>query len=260
MPTCLTLNDPIHAISASHGFQGELIEVETEGFYTTNDGGKFIDLLEMLSEHLRISRLHASSMDHLLFVLSRTNEAILYMNELNFIQTITCGRDVQKGDGVHEDHIVDVHQLEFVGSDGCPVNVLEDRGVIFMFSIGWRKGLYFNFQPMRGPDGNVSDYPARLGRVYGQLQFQEKTSLDEGSQAWKAGGSSSSGLARPGEWGQGLVTAPEGQRRQGACFRRPSGPDSQTDVFPRPRGLGRGYASAGLPGLRGPSRDPPPLG
>ena len=105
------------------------------------------------------------------------------MNELKFIQTITYGKDIQKGEAVLEDHIVDVHRLELVGADGRPVAVPDDCGVIFLFSIGWRKGLYFNFQPLPGPNGNVSDYSTRFGRVYGQLQFQEKTSLDE--QQWK---------------------------------------------------------------------------
>jgi hypothetical protein len=183
MPKSLSLKDPIHGISASHGFTGEPMQVETEAFYTTNDGSKFIELVEMLSEHFLSSRLHTSTVDHLLFFLNRKNEGILYLNELTFIQTITYGKDIQKGEAVLEDHIVDVHRLELVGADGSPVVVPDDCGVIFLFSIGWRKGLYFNFQPLPGPNGNVSDYSSRFGRVYGQLQFQEKTSLDE--QQWK---------------------------------------------------------------------------
>jgi hypothetical protein len=183
MPKSLNLKDPIHGISASHGFNGEPIQVETEGFYTTNDGSKFIELVEMLSEHLLSSRLHTSTVDHLLFFLNRKNEGVLYLNELKFIQTITYGKDIQKGEAVLEDHIVDVHRLELVGADGSPVAVPDDCGVILLFSVGWRKGLYFNFQPLPGPNGNVSDYPSRFGRVYGQLQFQEKTNLDE--QQWK---------------------------------------------------------------------------
>lgn len=183
MPKNLTLKNPIHGISASHGFNGEPMQVETEGFYTTNDGAKFIELVEMLSEQVLSSRLHTSTVDHLLFFLNRRNEGVLYLNELSFVQTITYGKDIQKGEGVLEDHIVDVHRLEFVGANGNPVTVPEDCGVIFLFSIGWRKGMYFNFQPLPGPDGSITDYPARFGRVYGQLQFQEKTSLDE--QQWK---------------------------------------------------------------------------
>ncbi len=183
MPRRLTLADPIHGISASHGFNGEPMQVETEGFYTTNHGSKFIELVEMLSEHLLLPRQRTSTIDHLLFILDRKNGGALFVNELSFVQTITYGRDIQKGEGVQDDHIVDVHRLEFVGSDGSPVTVPEDTGVLFLFSIGWRKGLYFNFQPLPGPGGNVSDYPARFGQVYGQLQFQEKTGLDE--QQWK---------------------------------------------------------------------------
>src|SRR5437870_5759768 len=135
MPKSLPLKDPIHGISASHGFHGEQMQVETEGFHTTNDGAKFIELVEMLSEHLLSSRLHTSTVDHLLFFLSRKNEGVLYLNELSFVQSITYGKDIQKGEGVLEDHIVDVHRLEFVGPDGNPVIVPEDGGVIFLFSI-----------------------------------------------------------------------------------------------------------------------------
>ena len=69
MPTNLTLPNPIHGISASHGFNGEPIQVEKEGFYTTNHGGKFIEMVEMLSEFLLSPRLHTSTIDHLLFLL-----------------------------------------------------------------------------------------------------------------------------------------------------------------------------------------------
>ena len=67
MPTNLSLKDPIHGISANHGSNGEPIQIETEGFYTTNEGSKFIELVEMFSEHLLLSRLHTSTVDHLLF-------------------------------------------------------------------------------------------------------------------------------------------------------------------------------------------------
>ena len=80
MPKNVTLKDPIHGISASHGFTGEAMQVETEGFYTTNDGAKFIELVEMLSEHLLSSRLHTSTVDHLLFILNCKNEGVLYLN------------------------------------------------------------------------------------------------------------------------------------------------------------------------------------
>jgi hypothetical protein len=176
---------PIHGISLNLAFEGELCTLQTEGFYSTEDGGRFIDRLEEMSRcFLHRAGFTPSQIDHFLLILNKRNQATLYCNELIFTPLVQINRTINTGEDVYEDDLVDFELLELLTRDNKKVAIPEDCGVIFMFSIGWRKALYFNFAPLH-PDSHekLTEMPQIFGRLYGHLFFQEKTKLKD--EQWK---------------------------------------------------------------------------
>jgi hypothetical protein len=176
---------PIHGISVNFAFNGEVCTIQLEGFYSTEDGGQLIDRLEEMSRmFLRRTRIAPSQIDNFLLVLDKKHQAKLYCNEFIFKPLIRTNRPMKAGQAVYEDDLVDFEALELLTRDNTRVVVPEDCGVIFMFSIGWRKALYFNFLPLH-PDRSdkLTETPELFGRLYGHLFFQEKTKLTD--EQWK---------------------------------------------------------------------------
>ena len=96
------------------------------------------------------------------------------------IASIKTRSDLVKGQAVFDYDIVDVERLEYQG-----VSVPPDHGVLVVFSKGWRKGLYFDFEPLPPMEKErVEDLWISLGRCYGYLLFQEFHAISE--QAWAA--------------------------------------------------------------------------
>lgn len=176
---------PIHGISASLAFEGEPCSIEVEGFYSTEDGGKLIDRLEEMSRcFLNRAGVRTSQVDHFLLFLNATNQATLFCNELNFKPLVRINRPMKAGERVYEDDLVDFEALELITPKNEKIMIPEDCGLIFMFSIGWRKALYFNFLPLHAEtQERLKAMPEFFGRLYGHLFFQEKTKLKE--EQWK---------------------------------------------------------------------------
>ena len=73
-----------------------------------------------------------------------------------------------------KDHIADIARLD-VG-----VQVPDDAGFLFIFSIGWRKGLFYDFGPL-GPNrmSRLYDIGPILGQAYCHVLFQERFSISD---------------------------------------------------------------------------------
>ena len=97
------------------------------------------ELLSLLPPDRRVS---PSRVDHMLAVIRRDRTATLYVNELGITAGITIGRSFKKGEHVFRNDIMDIATTEF---DGIPVP--DDAGIALIFSVGWRKGFYYDFAP-----------------------------------------------------------------------------------------------------------------
>lgn len=166
--------------------KGENAQVVFREFLTSEDGMTLIQrlegfpstVIEMLPAKARIK---CSQVDHLLVHFDRVGNANIYINELSQIGLVRVRNDVKKGQAVYEDDIIDVEQLKFEGID-----VPNEHGVLIIFSKGWRKGLYYDFEPIVHPDGKTRDYDLwiALGQCYNYLAFQELHSLTD--EVWEA--------------------------------------------------------------------------
>jgi len=104
----------------------------------------------------------------------------VYVNELDVRGLVQPKRDFKAGDAVFSDDIADVRRLEFDG-----VTIPKDAGVLFVFAVGWRRGLFFDFIPLdkKNPTERDYDVGVALGQFYSYLMFQSRFKIKE--QEWK---------------------------------------------------------------------------
>lgn len=137
---------------------GENIPIETGGFHCSSEGETFFRMVESLTvEYLSAAKMSPSQVDNLLVVVDQTNEATIYCNEIApkaLVQTkiaATAGQPVNKTD------LADVREVDL------GIDIPNDCGFVFIFSIGWRKGMLFDFAPMQ--PGVIRDFD--LNRALG---------------------------------------------------------------------------------------------
>lgn len=181
MPYSIKFEKPPAGYAAEAAHKGEKnVQVVFREFLSSEDGMKLIKRLEgfatqvlmMIKDECSVT---CSSVDHLLVHFDRNGNGTAYVNELQQLGSVRLRKSVEKGDPIYEDDIIDYHELKFEG-----VDVPADHGVLVVFSRGWRKALYFDFEPIH-PQGGSRPYNlwGALGRFYNYLCFQELHSLSD---------------------------------------------------------------------------------
>ena len=184
MPITITLDVPSIGFAASSGREGETVEVIYREFCSSEDGDKLIGRLEMVSDLLnRIPdsrRPNPSQVDHMLAVIHKNRTADLYINELSIIAKVQIKKKVEACQPVYESDMADIRSLKFDG-----VKIPDDAGLVFLFSVGWRKGLYYDLEPFRPRLNYVRDYNLdnRLGELFARLVFRDRLKISD--DAWK---------------------------------------------------------------------------
>lgn len=153
--------------------KGQQVDVIVKEFSSTEDGDLFVarldgfptEILQLITE----KRFSPSTIDHLLVIIYPDRRAQVFVNELEFMLVIQAKRAINKGQPVMLDDIADVQKLDIPG-----VEIPQNAGVVFLFSIGWRKGLYYDFSPLQssGPDLEYK-HEVLFGQLYAYLSFQE---------------------------------------------------------------------------------------
>ena len=158
--------------------KGELVKVVYREFTSTEDGQHFIQILEGLTSGIlqRIpSQIKPSQIDHMLVIYDQGGEAKVYVNNLTLRTFVQVTRSVQAGEYIYKDDLSDIKSLDF------GVSIPNDAGFLFLFSVGWRKGLFYDFGPICGPNAQVSKYDINsvLAQAYCHVLFQERFSVTD---------------------------------------------------------------------------------
>ena len=169
-----------YAAEAARG-EGQTVGVLATEFVSSEDGDLFISRLEGFpSEVIRkIPKkqfVRESTVDHLVVVLRRDKTATVYLNEVVITSEVLVKRAVKAGEEVYRDDIGDVKRVLLKG-----VDVPDDAGFLIVFSVGWRKGLYYDFRPLlpKEPMIRALDLSELLGQFYSYLLFQERWKITE---------------------------------------------------------------------------------
>ena len=177
MPFEIDLGNPPGGYALTSARDGDCGQVAYREFTSTEDGQYFIQRLEGHPDDIlkRLpSQISPSQVDHMLAICRRDGNADVYVNELDLRLNVRSARSIEAGEGVLRDDIADIVGVEL------GVQIPDDAGVLFVFSIGWRKGLFFDFGPTL-PDPQLRQYDIAtvLGQKYGYVLFQERFSISD---------------------------------------------------------------------------------
>lgn len=150
---------------------GEQAKVGFCEFVSSEDGSKFIKYLEgwpsqALNKVPANLRPQESQIDNLLLIFRQDKSAILYLNEVIPRLLVRANRSIKAGESIFHDDVIDVARLKF--QDG--IEIPEDCGFFYLFSIGWRKGLYYDVGPLHG-ESRSYDVSRMLASVHTYLSF-----------------------------------------------------------------------------------------
>lgn len=177
MPTDVQLDGLWAGFCRDGARKGESVTIVTEEFTSSEDGESFIRRLEngpdlilkLLPNGQWINR---SRIDHLLIIFHKDMRASVFIDELSPVLQIRSRGKTIAGQGVTSDHIADIESFD-VG-----VRIPDNAGVMLMFSVGWRKGLYFDFGPLAGEPRNIS-LDHLFGQFYARVAFQNFFSISD---------------------------------------------------------------------------------
>lgn len=178
MPSEIDLGMPPAGYAVHSARENETVTVQYMEFTSSEDGQYFIKRLEGIPNDIlgRISpQVLPSQVDTMFAIIRNDGKATVYINEPRITARVRARRSIKAGELVSKNDIVDVDQLDF------GVEIPADLGVVFLFSIGWRKGLFYDFGPISGPDQQPRSYDilATLRRAYSHVLFQERFSISD---------------------------------------------------------------------------------
>lgn len=162
--------------------EGEEIEVAYREFTSTEDGQLFISRLEgiptkILEKISGSANVAASQTNSLLAIIRPDGRAKVYWNEFQPTIQIRSKKKIKAGELVHIDHIMDIENVTL------PDEALaSDVGICYIFSFGWRKGLFFDFGPAQSGKNRVPreyDLSALLAHYFGRVLFQHLFSIED---------------------------------------------------------------------------------
>jgi len=175
--------DHLPAGYAQHGGRpNDEINFVFREFCSTEDGQHFISRLEgtataILEKMSGQAGIDAATTSSLLAVIRPDRSATVYWNEFHPVVQVRAKGRVNKGDLVLLDHIMDIERV--VLPDGLVPN---DAGICYVFSFGWRKGLFFDYGPLlHGEKRRPRDYDLGLTLGYGfsRVLFQHLFSISD---------------------------------------------------------------------------------
>lgn len=174
MPYEIDLGMPPAGYAISSGMKGETMPVQCREFTSSDDGWHFIQRVEGFPDDLirEVGKQRAflpSQIDTLLAIYRLNGQATVYVNETDMRVVVRAGRDFKAGQAVFRDDIVEVGEMDL------GVQIPDNCGVLLLFSVGWRKGLFFDFGPVCGDKDRRQFSCARaFGRAYCEVAFQER--------------------------------------------------------------------------------------
>jgi hypothetical protein len=185
MPFNIVLDELPAGYSISSVKKGNNATVITREFTSSEDGDLFISRLDGIPSHLinlaakSVSNLNISFsvIDHLLAVINKDKTSTVYINEIPLQSIISLKKaGVNAGEIIYHDDIAEILRVKF-----GEIEIPNDSGILFLFSVGWRKGLFFDFNPLVREDFSSRGYDLEvlLGQYLSYLTFQDLFKISE---------------------------------------------------------------------------------
>ena len=160
---------------------GEFLWIIQKEFVSSEDGDLLISRLEGFPSLIlnKIKEQHKiiiiqSSIDNMLAIFRKDKSATIYINA-PMKALMQSKKSVNAGQVIYRNDIADVRELVFKD-----INIPDNVNVMVLFSVGWRKGLFYDLVPLSAPDGKREyNLNQLLGGYYAYLSFQERFKIPE---------------------------------------------------------------------------------
>lgn len=162
---------------------GDTAKVITREFTSSEDGERFVSRLEGFPDDI-ISRLPSedsvkpSQVDHLLAVIRPDSTASVYINELRVIGDVLLKHNsdgFDEGEPIRIDDIAEISSISFEN-----VDIPDHAGFVFLFSVRWRKGIFYDLAPLHGEKKDREyDTEKVLAGFYSYVTFQNLFKLTD---------------------------------------------------------------------------------
>jgi hypothetical protein len=179
MPFQIRFDDLPAGYSMNVARGGENVQVCMREFSSSEDGDIFISRLEGLSDFILThlpTAVMPSMIDHLLAVILPDKTATIYINELSFVTTVRPRRVVQKGEPIFQRDILDIERFYIQN-----VKIPKNAGILILLSHGWRRGFYYDLEPLHSKEALERDYDLELllGQFWTYLVFQDMFKIEQ---------------------------------------------------------------------------------
>lgn len=170
------LDQPIVGFASGFARPKESVDVEVQGFYTSDDGPRLYHLLDQVYSSVLClgCKLSPEQIQTALINIQGVQVTMLVNPQLEAQTVLT--RSVQLGAPTYKDDMVDIESLRVPGHD------LPTHGsLIFIFQQQWRRGLYFDFRLAHptNPPPPLGDVGALLGSLWGALLHRDRIRMDD---------------------------------------------------------------------------------
>lgn len=123
-----------------------------------------------------------SQIDNMIALVHRDGGVNAWVNDVNFHAKAKVKRSVAAGEPVMADDLVDIAEMVPEG-----ISFPDDAGYIVLISVGWRKGLVFDFSPVMPPEHLPREVLAQrpmpvtkmLAGMYTYLQYRNRFIMTE---------------------------------------------------------------------------------
>jgi len=157
------------------------VEVALRGFYSSEDGESLIACLDGFSKTILDMipperRPRESQVEHLVASIRKDGKATVYVNELTMTAKFRAKRAVAAGQPVGKDEVADIKEIELGG-----VELSKDAALVVILSVGWRKGVYFDFTPIAPEVASPREIDQKilLAELFTYLVFQDRFRISD---------------------------------------------------------------------------------
>lgn len=160
----------------------ETVQVQSIEFTSTEDGQHFIQRVEGYPQQVLdlIRQQHGELImppivHSMIVVIRHELLATAYINEGFGSTSMRSTGAMDRGQEVSKNDIADFEHVNL------EVEIPSDAGVMFLFSLGWRKGYYYDFWPLnpKAPEPRQYDCKALLAELFAYVFFLERFSITD---------------------------------------------------------------------------------
>ena len=147
MPVEIDLGIPPAGYAVTSAHASETVGVQFREFTSTEDGQHFIQRLEGFPDNILQklpAPIPASKVDHMLALCRRDGSATVYLNELELQASVRASRPTEEGGSRNTRRLRRRRTAR-----AWRGHSQRTWGALFVFSVGWRKGLFYDFRAGR---------------------------------------------------------------------------------------------------------------